>query len=67
MAESSKPQKTKGVGDKVVYTGDRAVLQAPFKDGGLPIKAIKNGYAYCQKADGYFTTWFSLSELKQCK
>ncbi len=51
------------VGDKVTYQGKQPPLHIPFKEGPLPIGAIKNGYAYCVKPDGYFTTWISLAEL----
>lgn len=64
MNSSLRSKSSKRVSDKVVYTGEQPALYKPFKDGGLPIKVIKNGYAYCVKPDGYLTTWMGLSELQ---
>lgn len=52
-------------GDKVCYKGSQPALYLPFRQGPLPIKAIRGGYAYCEKPDGYFTTWMVLPDLKR--
>lgn len=57
-------RRTLKVGDTVRYIGEKPYFGVPFAEGPLPINAVKNGYAYCTKPDGYFTTWISLSELR---
>lgn len=52
------------LGEWVIYTGNNRHIGRDFADG-LPIHMIKEGYAYCRKPDGYFTTWIAIGELKR--
>ncbi|MEM8804728.1 MAG: hypothetical protein AAGF01_01595 [Cyanobacteria bacterium P01_G01_bin.38] len=60
---NSLPRKRLQADDKVTYRSSKEALKSEFNGEALAIDAVKNGYAYCVKQNGYYTTWIECSEL----